>query len=151
MAVIFNLSDFEINGDLRDAGVIDLDDDLREDMFERVDDALFKELGNPRMRELLASSVASKVATQIKRMALAEGDALSEVCKAAMAMDNFLAGAPSPTLCRFYGAKVLLGQQWPWLNSTLEKELSALGIGVGYLFYRDIGDEYTELKGIVWV
>lgn len=151
MAVIFNLTEFEIGDDLREAGVVELDEDLRDELFERADDAYFKEVSKPVMRELLANSIVRLVATQIKRLALAEGDALSEVCKAAMAMDNFLAGAPSPTLCRFYGARVLLGQQWPWLHSDLQKEFAALGIGVGYPFYRDVNDEYTLFQGIVWV
>lgn len=151
MAVIFNLSEFETNDDLREAGVVELDDDLREDIVERVDDATLSELNKPIMRELVARNVASKVATQVKRLATAEGDNLSEVCKAAMELDKFQSGAPSPNLCRFYRVKVLLGRQWPWLNNTLEREFAALGIGVGYAFYREVNDEQTIFKGIVWV
>ena len=151
MAVIFNLSQYMVNDDLKDLGVIELDQDLRDELFERADDAYFKELTNPLMRELIARSVVGKVSAQIKRMAKAEGDNLPEVCKAAMELDKFQSGNLSPNLCRFSSAKVLLGQQWPWLNSALEKEFAALGISVGYAFYRDIGDEQTVFKGIVWV
>ena len=151
MTVIFNLTEYVISEELEDIGVIDLDDDLRDELFQRVDDATFSEVNKPVMRELVARSVVSKVATQIKRLARAEGDNLPEVCLAAMELDKFMSGAPSPNLCRFYGAKVLLGQQWPWLNSMLEKEFGALGIPVGYPFYRDIGDEQTVFKGIVWI
>jgi len=118
--IIFNLTDCEISDDLKDLGVIELDQDIIDAIFERVNDATFSEVNKSIMKETLANSVARLVAAQIKRLALAEG-------------------------------KVLLGQQWPWLNSTLEKEFAALGIGVGYPFYRDIGDEYTLFKGIVWV
>lgn len=151
MAIIFNLSQYEINDDLREEGVIDLDNDLRDELFQRVDDATFSEVNKPVMRDLLANSIVRLVAAQIKRLAVAEGDNLPEHCKIAMQLDNFMSGAPSPNLCRFYGAKVLLGQQWPWLNGALEKEFAALGITVGYPFYRDIGDEYTLFRGIAWV
>ena len=151
MTVIFNLTEYVISEELEDVGVIDLDDDLRDELFERVTDASFKELTNPLMRELVARSVVSKVSAQVKRLAKAEGDKLPEVCLAAMELDKFQSGVFSPNLCRFYGAKVLLGSQWPWLNGTLEKEFGALGISVGYAFYRDIGDEQTEFKGIVWI
>ena len=151
MAIIFNLSQYEINDDLREEGVIDLDNDLRDELFQRVDDATFSEVNKSIMKELLANSVARLVAAQIKRLALAEGDNLPEHCKIAMELDKFMSGAPSPNLCRFYGARVMLGDQWTWLNSALEKEFSKLGITVGYPFYRDIGDEYTVFKGIAWV
>lgn len=151
MTVIFNLTEYKVSEEMEDIGVIDLDDDLRDEMDERVTDATFKELNNPLMRELIARSVVSKVASQIKRLARAEGDNLPGVCVAAMELDKFQSAVFSPNLCRFYGAKVLLGQQWPWLNSMLEKEFGALGISVGYAFYRDIGDEQTEFKGIVWI
>lgn len=151
MTVIFNLTEYVTSEELEDIGVIDLDDDLRDELFERVTDASFKELTNPLMRELIARSVVSKVSAQVKRLAKAEGDKLPEVCLAAMELDKFQSSVFSPNLCRFYGAKVLLGQQWPWLNSALEKEFGALGISVGYAFYRDIGDEQTEFKGIVWI
>lgn len=151
MAVIFNLSDIEINEELEDLGVIDLDQDLRDAMFERVNDVTFQEADSPLMRELIARSVVSKVSAQVKRLAKAGGDKLPDVCLAAMELDKFQSSVFSPNLCRFYGAKVLLGQQWPWLNSALEKEFGALGISVGYAFYRDINDEYTDFKGIAWI
>lgn len=151
MAIIFNLSQYEINDDLREEGVIDLDNDLRDELFQRVDDATFSEVNKSIMKETLANSVVRLVAAQIKRLAVAEGDNLPEHCKIAMELDKFMSGAPSPNLCRFYGARVMLGDQWPWLNSALEKEFSKLGIAVGYPFYRDIGDEYTVFKGIAWV
>ena len=151
MTVIFNLTEYKASEEMEDIGVIDLDQDLHDEMFERVTDASFKELLNPLMRELVARSVVSKVSAQVKRLAKAEGDKLPEVCLAAMELDKFQSSVFSPNLCRFYGAKVLLGQQWPWLNSALEKEFGALGISVGYAFYRDINDEYTDFKGIVWI
>lgn len=151
MTVIFNLTEYKVSEEMEDIGVIDLDQDLHDEMFERVTDASFKELLNPLMRELVARSVVSKVSAQVKRLAKAEGDKLPEVCLAAMELDKFQSSVFSPNLCRFYGARVILGQQWPWLNGALEKEFAALGISVGYAFYRDIGDEQTEFKGIVWV
>lgn len=151
MAVIFNLSQYMVNDDLKDLGVIELDQDLRDELFERADDAYFKEVSKPVMRDLLANSIVRLVAAQIKRLAVAEGDNLPEHCKIAMELDKFMSGAPSPNLCRFYGARVMLGDQWPWLNGALEKEFGALGISVGYAFYRDINDEYTDFKGIVWI
>lgn len=151
MAVIFNLSQYMVNDDLREEGVIELDQDIIDAIFERVNDATFSEVSKPVMKETLANSIVRLVAAQIKRLAVAEGDNLPAHCKIAMQLDNFMSGAPSPNLCRFYGAKVMLGSQWPWLNGALEKEFSKLGIAVGYPFYRDIGDEQTVFKGIAWV
>lgn len=154
MKAILNMTVFQTNDDMAALGVVELDDDLRQELDEMMEGLSMTDIRNAVMRNMTASRIIGIACRQIRRIAdraIAAGE-LPDVAKAAMELDRFVADTRSPNLCQFMGVGVLLDGEKPYLCSALEREFAGYGIKTGYTFYKWVSDDCpAEFGGVLWV
>ncbi len=146
MKRIINMTQHQATPEQLAQGVMELDADLKTQLIKLLTVEDLNEVIHHVNLETRADKIIALATEQIARMAMAKGEELAPVFKAAMELDKF--SSTPMHLNSYYGVAVMLGGA-PWLMPALEKAAHLMGLSVCYAFSKRVSEEQHQPDGTV--